>query len=293
MDDLGLLRSGQRDVAGARRPDAVGRRRAGAAPAWRCTRWRWPASPSTRRSGRSRSGGCSGPATYVGAVTFGTRAEADRAAARVRGVHRRVRGVEPESGTPYRATDPDLLLWVHCGEIDSFLTIGRRAGVPGVRRRRRPVRRRAGHRGRAGRHPARAGAGARWPSWRDYFERIRPELRRDRGRPADVRSSCLPPMPALVQLATPARVVWAVCGRAGVRARCRAGPGGCTACPGCRRPTSAPRSPCAPCGPASWMLPAALREPPAYRAAKERLARTPVRRLTLVSPARSGRPVPG
>lgn len=58
-------------------------------------------------------------AEYVGTVTFGTRAEADRAAARVRGLHRRL-GI----------TDVDLLGWVHCCEIDSFLTVARRAGLP-------------------------------------------------------------------------------------------------------------------------------------------------------------------
>src|SRR3954468_20173116 len=40
-------------------------------------------------------------ANYVAVVSFGAVAEAERAAARVRGLHRRVRGVEPESGTPY------------------------------------------------------------------------------------------------------------------------------------------------------------------------------------------------
>jgi len=37
--------------------------------------------------------------------------------------------VEPESGTPYRADDPELLLWVHCCEIDSFLSTARRCGA--------------------------------------------------------------------------------------------------------------------------------------------------------------------
>ncbi|HEY9476280.1 MAG TPA: oxygenase MpaB family protein, partial [Mycobacteriales bacterium] len=57
-------------------------------------------------------------AEYVGTITFGTRTAAERAAARVRGLHRRL-GVD----------DPELLRWVHCCEIDSFLTAARRAGV--------------------------------------------------------------------------------------------------------------------------------------------------------------------
>lgn len=69
-------------------------------------------------------------AEYVGVVTYGTAAEAERAGARVRGIHRRVAGIEPESGMPYRADDPALLTWVHCTEVDSFLGCYRRSGGP-------------------------------------------------------------------------------------------------------------------------------------------------------------------
>lgn len=65
---------------------------------------------------------------YVTTVSFGTTEQVERAAARVRGIHRPLRGVEPESGTPYRVDDPDLLRWVHCCLVDSFLTTYRRAG---------------------------------------------------------------------------------------------------------------------------------------------------------------------
>ena len=67
---------------------------------------------------------------YVTTVSFGTTEQAERAAARVRGIHRPLRGVEPESGTAYRVDDPDLLRWVHCCLVDSFLTTYRRAGGP-------------------------------------------------------------------------------------------------------------------------------------------------------------------
>jgi len=69
-------------------------------------------------------------ADYVGVITYGTTDEAHRAAARVRGVHRRLRGVEPESGRRYRVDDPALLLWVHCCEVDSLLAAHRRCGAP-------------------------------------------------------------------------------------------------------------------------------------------------------------------
>jgi uncharacterized protein (DUF2236 family) len=66
---------------------------------------------------------------YVGVTTYGTTLEAHRAAARIRGVHRRLRGVEPLSGRAYRADDPDLLLWVHCAVVESFLTTVQRCGA--------------------------------------------------------------------------------------------------------------------------------------------------------------------
>jgi uncharacterized protein (DUF2236 family) len=207
---------------------------------------------------------------YLGAVTFGTKAEADRAAARVRGVHRRVRGVEPESDTPYWAVDPELLLWVHCGEIDSFLTIGRRAGVRvsaadadryvaeqvtaaelvGIPRELTP---------------------ASTAELAAYFRRTRPVLRTTAAARATARWLFVPPMPTLVQLATPARAVWASA----------AGLAFATLPRWARRMYGLPGLPTTDLGAsvtlrglrtASTVLPASLREPPAYRAAKQRLA---------------------
>jgi uncharacterized protein (DUF2236 family) len=63
---------------------------------------------------------------YVMITTFGDTASARAAAARVRAVHRRVRGIDDVTGRPYRADDPELLLWVHAVEVDSFLTAYRR-----------------------------------------------------------------------------------------------------------------------------------------------------------------------
>ena len=58
---------------------------------------------------------------YVAATTFGDRATAEAAAARVKRVHRRVRGIDPVTGGPYSASDPETQLWVHCVEWHSFL----------------------------------------------------------------------------------------------------------------------------------------------------------------------------
>jgi uncharacterized protein (DUF2236 family) len=64
-------------------------------------------------------------AQVIDAITFGSRADADRLTARVRAMHRRVRGRLPETvgiypaGTPYRADDPELLMWILYTLIDS------------------------------------------------------------------------------------------------------------------------------------------------------------------------------
>jgi uncharacterized protein (DUF2236 family) len=65
---------------------------------------------------------------FVRVRTYGTRAEVDRAAARLRKVHASLTGVDAD-GTTFRLNDPELLLWVHCGEIGSYAEIARRSGV--------------------------------------------------------------------------------------------------------------------------------------------------------------------
>ena len=65
---------------------------------------------------------------YILTVTYGDRASAHEAAARVRAVHKHVRGTDPETGLPYAAEDPDLLLWVHAALIESIMTIVQRYG---------------------------------------------------------------------------------------------------------------------------------------------------------------------
>lgn len=64
-------------------------------------------------------------AQVLDAITFGSRLEADRVSARVRAMHRRVRGELPKAvgifpaGTPYRADDPELLMWILYTLVDS------------------------------------------------------------------------------------------------------------------------------------------------------------------------------
>ncbi|MEJ7893473.1 MAG: oxygenase MpaB family protein [Solirubrobacteraceae bacterium] len=67
-------------------------------------------------------------AEFVAVTTYGSTAEAERAAAIVRRVHRRVIGVDPITGRPYSAGDPDTALWIHCVEIHSFMAAHRAYG---------------------------------------------------------------------------------------------------------------------------------------------------------------------
>ena len=57
---------------------------------------------------------------FVGATSYAPRADAERIIDRVDRIHGRVRGTTPD-GQPYAARDPDLLTWVHCTEMASFL----------------------------------------------------------------------------------------------------------------------------------------------------------------------------
>lgn len=67
---------------------------------------------------------------YLATVTFGERAAARHAAARVRRIHEHVRGVDAVTGRPYAAGDPALLLWVHAALVQSSLAAVRAFGTP-------------------------------------------------------------------------------------------------------------------------------------------------------------------
>ena len=65
---------------------------------------------------------------YILTVTYGDTAAAECAAARVRSVHTHVRGTDAVTGLEYRAEDPELLLWVHAGMVDSIVHVVQRYG---------------------------------------------------------------------------------------------------------------------------------------------------------------------
>ncbi|WP_411149835.1 oxygenase MpaB family protein [Streptomyces sp. A30] len=69
-------------------------------------------------------------ATFVGTTTYGTTEAAEEAGARVRKIHSMLGATDPDTGERYGVDEPELLLWVHCAEIDSYLHVGRRSGIP-------------------------------------------------------------------------------------------------------------------------------------------------------------------
>ncbi|MFJ8199377.1 oxygenase MpaB family protein [Streptomyces sp. NPDC096152] len=69
-------------------------------------------------------------ARFVGTTTYGTTEAAERAGSRVRKIHSMLSATDPRTGRTYRIDAPELLLWVHCAEIDSYLHVLRRSGFP-------------------------------------------------------------------------------------------------------------------------------------------------------------------
>lgn len=146
---------------------------------------------------------------WIATVTFGTRSEAEAAGARLRALHARLAsGVEPETGLAFRVDDPDLLLWVHCTEVESFLTTYLRSGgrlaagdadryVDEMRASARLV----------GLDPA--AVPRTTAELDDYFTRVRPQLRVTAVAAQGAIWGFVPPMPLWVKVMTPARPAWA------------------------------------------------------------------------------------
>lgn len=148
-------------------------------------------------------------AEFVGVVTYGTTDEAVAAGEMVRRAHRGLRGIEPESGERYVVADPRLLLWVHCCQVECFLTTVQRAGL-GLTA------------GESDQYVAEQVAAATIvgipvrmvPSsvaeLTTYFEDVRPQLRATEAARAGARFLLRPPMPIKIATLTPARPAWAL-----------------------------------------------------------------------------------
>lgn len=65
---------------------------------------------------------------FVSVRTYGTLDQVERAGRRVRKIHATLTGTDAD-GSRFRLDEPELLTWVHCGEVDSYVDIARRSGM--------------------------------------------------------------------------------------------------------------------------------------------------------------------
>lgn len=134
---------------------------------------------------------------FLAVTTFGTADDAETAVRVVRSIHDRVTGTMPD-GSPYAASDPHLLSWVHAAEVDSFLAAHQRYGA-------RPLTapEQDAYLAQAGDVAVRLGAD-RVPrsarELRDLLDDYRPELRgTDHAREAVARLLWFPPLPLVAR----------------------------------------------------------------------------------------------
>ncbi|TAM86662.1 MAG: DUF2236 domain-containing protein, partial [Jatrophihabitans sp.] len=197
--------------------------------------------------------------TYVAVVSFAPRARVDRAAAHVRGVHRRL-GV----------TDPEQLAWVHACLVDSFLVAARAAGM---RLSREDRERYVSEQVRAAEL---VGVPDAWivrdlAELRGFVARLRPSLRGTAQAREAARLVIAPPLPVARRFLLPAHLAWGTVTSLAVgllpawaRRMYRLPPlpgAGLATSTGLRALRAAVRT-----------LPAQYREGPLYRDAKERAA---------------------
>ncbi|WP_327071091.1 oxygenase MpaB family protein [Kitasatospora sp. NBC_01302] len=147
-------------------------------------------------------------AFFIGAVTYGTGEEVRETVRRVRRVHTRVHGTDPVTGRDYRADDPDLLVWVHCSEVASFLDVARRSGLAlsaadadSYLREQAQVARLVGV---PDHYPVPDSVAA----MDAYVRQVRGDLRVTPAAQQAVRFVFAPPFPAWVRWATPAQPAW-------------------------------------------------------------------------------------
>ncbi|MFD9940759.1 oxygenase MpaB family protein [Nonomuraea sp. NPDC059023] len=144
-------------------------------------------------------------ADFVGRTTFGTPAEADAIGRRVRDIHRSLRITD--EGRTHRVDDPELLLWVHCAEVSSYLEVVRRGGLALTDRQAdqylREQRKSAAY---VGLHPEDVpGSQAEMAA---YFKEIRPKLRVIEESAATVRFLLWPRLPKEMRMLSPGKPVY-------------------------------------------------------------------------------------
>jgi uncharacterized protein (DUF2236 family) len=136
-------------------------------------------------------------AEYIGAITYGTTDEAERAAGMVRRLHQRL-GLD----------DPEWLLWVHAGFVDSLLGCYRRSGAPmSAAEADQYVAEQRIAAELVGLNPADVFADV--ASLKMYLLEVEPSLIATDEAVDFVRFALVPPMPTKVRWLTPAAPGWA------------------------------------------------------------------------------------
>ena len=149
-------------------------------------------------------------AEFVGVVTYGTTDEAIAAGQMVRRAHRGLRGVEPESGEPYVVADARLLLWVHCCQVECFLSTVQRAGLGLTTDEADRYVAEQVAAADAGRDPGAGWSRPTWPSLAAYFERRPARAAGDRGGAGRRTVPARPADPGTRHDAAVARPAWAL-----------------------------------------------------------------------------------
>jgi uncharacterized protein (DUF2236 family) len=164
---------------------------------------------------------------YVTTRTFGSTDEVEAVASRVRAIHASLTGYDPDTNETFRLDEPESLLWVHCGEIDSYVDIARRSGILNTDRE-------------ADQYVAESRAaaevvGLKWdeaPKSRkelvEYFEAVRPQLYACDEAKQGLRNTLNPPLPrnlAPLRLGVPGLVALAFASMPGWARRMYGAPG--------------------------------------------------------------------
>jgi uncharacterized protein (DUF2236 family) len=68
-------------------------------------------------------------ARFYGEVVYGDTATARKAGRRVRAIHARMGGTDPDTDEPFRVDEADLLRWVYVTATESFCSTAQRAGM--------------------------------------------------------------------------------------------------------------------------------------------------------------------
>jgi uncharacterized protein (DUF2236 family) len=133
---------------------------------------------------------------YVGTLTFGTKAEADQLASRVRKIHEKL-----------KLDNPKLLLWVHMAMVDAFLDTAVRSGMNiDIDEQNRYVKEMVQFAILVG--IPESVVPSDLASLKEYFASISPELSASDDAKRAALFIALPPLPPLLRFGTPIAPIW-------------------------------------------------------------------------------------